>query len=76
MIRSWHSYLEHAVEQAQEAGELEQTIGARELTFQLDAFAQMSNSQFQLFRDPVAFEDARRATRDRLESLRPVPAAA
>jgi AcrR family transcriptional regulator len=76
MLRSWLSYLEHAVEQAQEAGELETTIGARELAFQLDAFAQSSNAYFQLFRNPRVFEDARRATRDRLESLRPVPAAA
>ena len=76
MIRSWHSYLEHAVEQAQEAGELTTTIGARQLGFQLDAFAQSSNSQFQLFRDPVVFEDARRATHDRLESLRPAAEAA
>jgi len=76
MLRSWQSYLEHAVEQAQEAGELTTTIGARELAFQLDAFAQSSNAQFQLFRDPLVFEDARRATRDRLESLRPTAAAA
>jgi len=42
---------------------------------QLDAFAQPSNAQFQLFRDPVVFEEARRAIRERLESLRPTPAA-
>jgi len=71
MIRSWLSYLEHAVEQAQEAGELDPKVSAREIAFQLDAFAQASNAQYQLFRDPQVFNDARRAIQERLESLRP-----
>jgi AcrR family transcriptional regulator len=71
MIRSWLSYLEHAVEQAQEAGELDSKMSAREIAFQLDAFAQASNAQYQLFRDPQVFDDARRAIQERLESLRP-----
>ena len=71
MIRSWLSYLEHAVEQAQEAGELDVNASAREISFQLDAFAQASNAQYQLFRDPQVFDDARRAIQERLESLRP-----
>jgi AcrR family transcriptional regulator len=71
MIRSWLSYLEHAVEQAQEAGELDAKVSARETAFQLDAFAQASNAQYQLFRDPQVFDDARRAIQERLESLRP-----
>jgi AcrR family transcriptional regulator len=75
MLRSWLSYLEHAVEQAQEARELDQQLSAREIAFQLDAFAQSSNAQFQLFRDARVFEQARRAIRDRLESLRPARAA-
>jgi AcrR family transcriptional regulator len=75
MIRSWLSYLEHAVEQAQEAGELDPQLSAREVAFQLDAFAQSANAQFQLFRDARVFEEARRAVRERLESLRPARAA-
>ena len=71
MIRSWRSYLEHAVEQAQEAGELDESVSAREISFQLDAFAQAANAQYQLFRDPQVFDDARRAIQARLESLRP-----
>ena len=71
MIRSWLSYLEHAVEQAQEAGELDPKVSAREIAFQLDAFAQASNAQYQLFRDPQVFDDARRAIQERLENLRP-----
>ena len=75
MLRSWHSYLEHAVEQAQEAGELDAHVSPREIAFQLDAFAQAANAQFQLFRDPRVFDAARRAVRERLESLRPARAA-
>jgi AcrR family transcriptional regulator len=71
MIRSWLSYLQHAVEQAQDAGELDPNASAREIAFQLDAFAQASNAQYQLFRDPQVFDDARRAIQERLESLRP-----
>jgi AcrR family transcriptional regulator len=71
MIRSWRTYLEHAVEQAQEAGELDPKVSAREISFQLDAFAQAANAQYQLFRDPLVFDDARRAIQARLESLRP-----
>jgi AcrR family transcriptional regulator len=71
MIRSWLSYLEHAVEQAQEAGELDPKVSAREIAFQLDAFAQASNAQYQLFHDPQVFDDARRAIQERLENLRP-----
>jgi AcrR family transcriptional regulator len=75
MLRSWLSYLEHAVEQAQDSGELDPSLSAREIAFQLDAFAQSSNAQFQLFRDRRVFDEARRAIRDRLESLRPARAA-
>ena len=71
MMRSWLSYLKHAVEQAQDAGELDPKVSAREIAFQLDAFAQASNAQYQLFRDPQVFDDARRAIQERLESLRP-----
>jgi len=70
MLRSWLSYLEHAVGQAQEAGELDDSVGAGEIAFQLDAFAQAANARFQLFRDERVFDEARRAVRERLESLR------
>lgn len=75
MIRSWLTYLEHAVEQAQEAGELRRDRPAREIAFELDALAQASNAQYQLFRDPAVFDHARRAIRERLESLRGLKAA-
>jgi AcrR family transcriptional regulator len=71
MLGTWISYLEHAVEQAQQSGELLQDVSARELAFELDAFAQAANARFQLFEDEAVFADARRAIRERLESLRP-----
>jgi AcrR family transcriptional regulator len=75
MLRSWTSYLEHAVEQAQAAGELDGALSAREITFELDSFAMAANWQYHLFGDAAVFEGARRATRERLESLRPATAA-
>jgi AcrR family transcriptional regulator len=76
MLGSWLSYLEHAVEQAQELGELDPRVPAHELAFELDAFAQAANARFQLFRTARVFDDARRAIRERLEHLRPARAAA
>jgi AcrR family transcriptional regulator len=75
MIRAWLSYLEHAIEQAQDADELDGSVSARELAFQLDAFAQAANAQYQLFRDERVFAEGRDAIRGRLESLRPGVAA-
>lgn len=71
MLRSWLSYLEHAVEHAQQAGELDGALSAREITFELDSFALAANWQYHLFGDRRVFENARRAIRERLESLRP-----
>jgi AcrR family transcriptional regulator len=75
LLRSWHSYVQHAIEQAQELGELDPALDARELGFQLDALAQAANAQYQLFGDATVFDSARRAIRERLESLRPKIAA-
>jgi AcrR family transcriptional regulator len=71
MLGTWVSYLEHAVEQAQQSGEILQDLSAKELAFELDAFAQASNARYQLFEDSAVFAEARRAIRERLESLRP-----
>ena len=75
MLGSWQSYLAHAVEQAQAAGELDTRLSAREIAFQLDAFIESANARYQLFRDPAVYADAREAVRERLETLR-IPRAA
>ena len=71
MIGSWLAYLERSIVQAQAAGELDPTVDARRIAFELDAFAQSANASFQLFGDGRVFDDGRRAIRERLESLRP-----
>jgi AcrR family transcriptional regulator len=71
MLRSWLSYLEHAVEQAQEAGELDDELSAREITFELDSFGMAANWQYRMFGEVSVYDGARRATRQRLEALRP-----
>jgi AcrR family transcriptional regulator len=67
---SWHAYLERAVAQAQELGELEPAVDARRVAFELNAFVQNAEAQHELFGDRGVFADARDAVRDRLESLR------
>ena len=69
-LARWRSYLERAVEQAQELGELDRAVDARRVAFELNAFVQNAESQFELFGDAQVFADAREAVRERLESLR------
>jgi hypothetical protein len=73
--RTVRAAMSHAVREAQESGELDRELSAREIAFQLDAFAQSSNARFQLYRDKRVYDDARSAIRHRLESLRPARAA-
>ena len=72
-LARWRSYLEHAVEQAQELGELDSSVDARRIAFELNAFVQNAEAQHQLFGDRAVFADAREAVRERLESLRTGP---
>ena len=74
-LGNWHSYLAHAVEQAQELGELDPAAAPRRIAFELNAFVQNAEADHELFGDPRVFSDAREAVRDRLESLRTVPQA-
>ena len=69
-VARWRSYLEHAIEQAQELGELDPEADPRRVTFELNAFVQSAKSHHAFFGDAQAFADARAAVRDRLESLR------
>jgi AcrR family transcriptional regulator len=69
-LSGWRSYLEHAVEQAQELGELDPAADARRIAFELNAYVQNAESQHELFGDRRVFSDAREAVRDRLETLR------
>ena len=68
-VGTWHSYLQHAVEQAQELGELDPSADARRVAYELNALAE--NAKVELFGDPQVLADARAAIRDRIDSLRP-----
>jgi AcrR family transcriptional regulator len=67
----WNSYLERAVEQAQDLGEIDPEVEARRVAFELNAFVQNAEAQHELFGDRRVFSDARAAVTERLESLRP-----
>jgi AcrR family transcriptional regulator len=69
-MSSWGSYVQHAVEQAQELGELDPEADARRITFELNAFVQTAEAKYEFFGDRQVFDDARAAVRERLESLR------
>jgi AcrR family transcriptional regulator len=69
-LAGWRSYLEHAVEQAQQLGEIDQGVEARRVAFELNAFVQNAEAQHELFGDRRVFADARAAVRERIESLR------
>ena len=66
----WLSYFAHAIETAQELGELRADVEPRALAFELDALAFGANVHFQLFDDPQYFAAAREAMRARLDALR------
>jgi AcrR family transcriptional regulator len=67
---SWHAYLERAVVQAQQLGEVDPAANARRVAFELNAFVQNAEAQYELFGDRSVFADARESVRERLESLR------
>jgi AcrR family transcriptional regulator len=69
-LAGWQSYLEHAVAQAQQLGELDRGVEARRIAFELNAFVQNAEAQHELFGDGRVFADARESVRERLESLR------
>jgi AcrR family transcriptional regulator len=69
-LGGWRSYLEHAIEQAQELGEIGPAADARRIAFELNAFVQNAEAEHELFGDARIFTEARAAVRERLESLR------
>jgi AcrR family transcriptional regulator len=73
-LANWHSYLHHAIEQAQALGELDPDADARQVAYELNAFVGNAKASYQLFNDGQVFEHARAAIRDRIDSLRPVRA--
>ena len=66
----WIARLAEAVHEAQERGELDTTIKAEQLAFELNAYLQMADLVFQLG-DAEGISRGRDAIRTRLESARP-----
>lgn len=70
-VRDFQSFLAREARKAQEAGDLDPAIDPDQLAFELDALGSGANHQFQLFRDPKAFDVAAAAIHSRLDSLSP-----
>jgi hypothetical protein len=66
----WRSYLAHAIETAQELGELRAEIDPRQLAFELNAYSGGADADFNFHGELDAFAKAREAMRERLESVR------
>jgi AcrR family transcriptional regulator len=68
--REFLAFLTREVRKAQEAGDLDPSVEAEQIAFELDALGAAANGHFQLMRDPAAFDRAARAIATRLDTLR------
>jgi AcrR family transcriptional regulator len=68
-FRSWKDLVANRVRAAQAAGHLDPEADPEQVAFELDALGGAANVRFQLDRDEVAFERARRAIHARLDAL-------
>lgn len=68
--RTFQDELAAMVREAQENGEMEERLDARQLAFELYASLALSNFHFVLFRDAEVLERGRRATRGMLDRAR------
>ncbi|HWM09692.1 MAG TPA: TetR family transcriptional regulator [Solirubrobacteraceae bacterium] len=66
---TWSESLANRVRSAQAHGHLDPGADPEQLAFELDALGGAANVRFQLDRDEVAFERARRGIHSRLEAL-------
>ncbi|HET7928762.1 MAG TPA: TetR/AcrR family transcriptional regulator, partial [Actinomycetota bacterium] len=65
--REWIDGMAELVREAQELGHLRKDVDAEQLAFELDAFLELANYHFVLFRDPAVLERGRVAVADRLQ---------
>lgn len=72
--RDWIGLFVTTIEAAQRAGELAEDADPRQLTFELDAFLLAANTDALLYDDPVAYDRARIAMRERLKAVASDPA--
>ena len=62
-------FLGREVHKAQEAGELDPSVEADQVAFELDSLGAGAHQHFQLTRDPAVFDRAARAIHSRLDAL-------
>ncbi|HEX2125128.1 MAG TPA: FAD-dependent oxidoreductase [Thermoleophilaceae bacterium] len=67
--REFLAFLTREVQKAQEAGDLDPSVEAEQIAFELDALGAAAHQQFQLVHDPVVFDRAARAMTARLDAL-------
>jgi AcrR family transcriptional regulator len=67
--REFLAFLTREVRKAQEAGDLDPSIEAEQIAFELDALGAAAHQQFQLVHDPVVFDRAARAMTARVDAL-------
>jgi AcrR family transcriptional regulator len=69
-FRIWKTLVANRVRAAQAAGHLDPEADPEQVAFELDALGGAANVRYQLDRDGIAFERARRAIHARLDALR------
>jgi AcrR family transcriptional regulator len=67
--REFLAFLTREVRKAQEAGDLDPSIEAEQIAFELDALGAAAHQHFQLIHDPAVFDRAERAITARLDAL-------
>jgi AcrR family transcriptional regulator len=67
--REFLAFLTREVRKAQEAGDLDPSVEAEQIAFELDALGAAAHQQFLLMDDPAVFDRAERAIAARLDAL-------
>jgi AcrR family transcriptional regulator len=66
-VRQFIAFLEREIRKAQEAGDVDPSVDAQQLAFELDALGSAANQQFQILRDRAIFDRAAAGMRARLD---------
>jgi AcrR family transcriptional regulator len=67
--REFLAFLTRELRKAQEAGDLDTSVEAEQVAFELDALGAAAHQQYQLMHDPAVFDRAERAITARIEAL-------
>ena len=67
--REFIAFLDPRGRKAQEAGDLDASVDAEQIAFELDALGAAAHQHYQLMHDPAVFDRAEKAIHTRLEAL-------